>query len=128
MDTFYLHRHGHNTHGTSLRMVIETSLKRRHQAACEELGKLIRDRKDFPINYNHYYTDTVHKKRQERIQAQILEHISKGSPQTLTSSSKMNDRVENLVRHWADKATPNMEECSCEEALDCLLAIYKVRQ
>lgn len=115
------------THGMSLRRGIEPALRRRHQAALEELRKLMQDRRDFPINYNHYHTDTVHKKRQERVQAQILGHISKGSSQSPTCNSNMNDEVKNLVRLWADKSTPNMEEFSCEEALDCLLAIYKVR-
>jgi hypothetical protein len=32
------------------------------------------------------------------------------------------------LQSWADTVTPNMEDFSCEEALDCLLAIYKVSQ
>lgn len=100
----------------------------------DELHKLLQDRKDFPINYNHYYTDTVHKKRQDRIKAQIQQHVpsdfhaaekrcSAGDHYPLINA---NHELNKIIRHWADDVTPNMEEFSCEEALDCLLAIYKV--
>lgn len=102
------------------------ALKKRHQAALEELDKLLQDRKDFPINYNHYYTDTVHKKRQERIQHQIDTHVD----QTCSSDMDLKDRAHDLVKRsvssWSQSVTPDMEDFSCEEALDCLLAIYKV--
>lgn len=100
-----------------------------------ELDKLIQDRKDFPINYNHYYTDTVHKKRQDRITAQIQQHIPEGLHKDVQFCSlgdhypeiNMGHEIQKVVHRWADEVTPNMEDFSCEEALDCLLAIYKVR-
>lgn len=109
-------------------------LKRRREAALGELDKLIQDRSDFPINYNHYYTDNVHKKRQERIKAQIQRHV----PENLYVAERncsvglhypkvdVNKELDKIIRHWADDVTPDMEKFSCEEALDCLLAIYKV--
>lgn len=100
-----------------------------------ELDKLIQDRKDFPINYNHYYTDTVHKKRQDRITAQIREQIPEDFHQSSQRCSAgnhypwidVNLEINRIVRNWAEEVTPNMEDFSCNEALDCLLAIYKVR-
>lgn len=114
--------------------MIHDALKARRQSALDELEELIQDRKDFPINYNHYYTDTVHKKRQDRIKTQIEQHI----PENFHSSTQrcsagdhypwvdVNRELARAVHRWADTVTPNMEKFSCEEALDCLLAIYKV--
>lgn len=61
-------------------------LKTRKQAALQELAKLIKDKKAAPINYNHYYTDNVHKKRADRIEAQLKKHIPQSaSPASSTS-------------------------------------------
>jgi hypothetical protein len=117
--------------------LIQTALQARHQSALEELDKLIHDMKDVPINYNHYYTDNVHKKRQDRVKAQIQEHIPSALTNASTSRCSAGDHygyidisqeITKIVRNWAKKVTPNMESLSCEEALDCLLAIYKVRR
>lgn len=109
-------------------------LKDRREAAFTELDKLFQDRRDFPINYNHYYTDTVHKKRQERIKAQMKRHIPKDFHQSTQKCSvgphyswiDVHQELDKIVRCWAGNATPDMERFSCEEALDCLMAIYKV--
>lgn len=85
------------------------------------------DRKDFPLNYNHYYTDTVHKKRQERIARQIDTHVDENNSREPYFDDRAHDLVKRSVSSWAQSATADMEEFSCEEALDSLLAIYKVR-
>lgn len=111
-------------------------LKTRKEAALQELERLIKDKKAFPINYNHYYTDNVHKKRGKRIEDQLKKHIPGsvkvmpincsmghhyGAPQTNTK-----DELERAMSRWGDSVSNDMEEFSCEESLDCLEAIYKV--
>lgn len=111
-------------------------LKTRKQAALQELERLIKDKKAFPINYNHYYTDNVHKKRGKRIEAQLKKHVPENltvyktncsmgthynAPQTHTK-----DELERVVSRWGDSVSADMEEFSCEESLDCLESIYKV--
>ncbi|ROW11295.1 hypothetical protein VMCG_00863 [Cytospora schulzeri] len=112
------------------------SLKQRRQDALDELEKLIQDKKEPPINYNHYYTDTVHRKRQERMKTELKKHI----PDDLQSSFQRcsvgnhypkidaSHEIDLIVTRWADTVTPDMEEVSILEALDCLMAIYKVLQ
>lgn len=110
------------------------TLKDRHQDALDELTKLIQDKNDFPINYNHYYTDTVHKKRQERIKTELLKHVPEDTHSPIQRCSAGNhypyidvkQEVDQVVRRWAETATPDMEYFSIQEALDCLMAIYKV--
>lgn len=105
------------------------ALKQRRQAALEELDRLLEDRKDFPINYNHYFTDTVHKKRQERIQSQLGHHASTEmyASAGMISRADIPSIIEETVSSWGKSVTADMEQFSCEEALDSLLAIYKVR-
>lgn len=43
------------------------ALKNRRTAALLELERSIEDAKSFPINYNRYYTDTIHKQRLETL-------------------------------------------------------------
>ncbi|KAI3391645.1 hypothetical protein diail_7013 [Diaporthe ilicicola] len=120
--------------------MVATVLKTRKQAAFEELTKIIKDKKAMPINYNHYYTDNIHKKRGERIEAQIREHVTESTssapstgrckPGTNYYSQPLNDKQDELrqaVSEWKDSVNAEMKQFSCEEALDCLEAIYKVQ-
>jgi hypothetical protein len=45
---------------------IEDELKARHQAALKELEMLVEELQRYPINYNHYCTDTIANLRKER--------------------------------------------------------------
>lgn len=94
----------------------------RRAAANKELDELLQDRKDFPINYNHYYTDTITAKRQERLQKQVLDKLPAGTIDMALCHSDF----QRAFHKWGTSATADMEAFSCEEALDSLLAIYKV--
>lgn len=102
-------------------------LKIREQAAMDERGKLEEERKSYPVNYNHYYTDTIKKRRQNRQKESLAKKISGLMPK-YSEPANTTVNVEALINeHW-DSATPDMEEYSAEEALDCLYSIYKVIQ
>lgn len=109
-------------------------LKTRKQAALGELMKLIKDKNNVPINYNHYYTDTIHKKRVERIETQKekskaddVSPMGGGSSGCEDSSEPdTEDEPASVASESSDEATRDMEAFSCEESLDCLKAIYKV--
>lgn len=102
--------------------------------AREELRILIEDLKGFPINYNHYYTDNLHRTGEDKLRTRL----NAINPALLEHRSSMNcsrgahyDKFDlELVIGTLSKATRessvDMEKFSCEEALDCLHAIYKV--
>ena len=46
--------------------LIQDALKSRNEASVEELGLIMKDVRSYPINYNHYYTDMIRKRRQAR--------------------------------------------------------------
>lgn len=105
---------------------MQSELEARRSAAYEELAKLLQDRKEFPINYNHYYTDTVCAKRQSRMKKQILKGLPASSSSTMYNTVTCNQVLLTALDKWDTSATADMEEVSCEEAVDCLMAIYKV--
>lgn len=108
------------------RSTILPALEQHRRAACDELARLIVDCKTFPVNYNHYYTDTIYVKRQQRIEKQLKKAVPKdilSSP--LRETMTVEGLIKQVTRQWS-KHNADMEEISCEETLDCLLAIYKV--
>ena len=84
------------------------------------------------MNYNHYYTDTLYKVRQKRDKASLASCIEDATSHTVlegcnsfqhyTASIDINKAAE----AYSQSINRNMENFSCEEALDCLFAIYKV--
>jgi len=111
---------------------IQETLKERHAAALQELDLIMEDLKGYPINYNHYYTDTTRKLRQERHSKTLTKSIE-GATQHIrlegcdsTHTSAQID-IGQAVHSYAQHIDPDMARISCEEVLDCMLAIYKVR-
>ncbi|TVY73303.1 Interferon-induced GTP-binding protein MxA [Lachnellula suecica] len=112
---------------------IQQELKNRHQAAVKELGLLMKDHKNFPINYNHYYTDTIAKRRQDRSKAALTKAIEGATSSDTTYNGRDTNtttsvNIQLAIASYSSSVDPNMDNFSCEEALDCLLAIYKVSQ
>ena len=111
--------------------LVEDALKARYDSAIEELGRIVEDNKSYPINYNHYYTETINERRQARQKASLAQCIEDattrekldGCHSTHTSASV---DVNRAIEAYSKNIDPNMENISCEEALDCALAIYEV--
>ncbi|TGJ82147.1 hypothetical protein E0Z10_g6598 [Xylaria hypoxylon] len=98
--------------------IVADGLNERREAAIHELKEIIQDNKCAPINYNHYYTDNLQKQRGERFKAQL-------QPTDYRSNTSV---LESAVAAFSSKTAANMEKFSCEEALDCLVSIYKVQE
>jgi hypothetical protein len=115
---------------------IADTLKTRRQAAFHELDLIMQDLESFPINYNHYYTDTVQQLRMRRQKHELENAIRCGIETKMTTATGMNanhpgipsERVNitRVLESFYQSSNSNMESFSCEEALDCLFAIYKV--
>lgn len=100
-------------------------LKIREQAALEERGKLEEERKSYPVNYNHYYTDTIKKRRQRRQKNSFAQKFSGLTPEG-SEPANTGINIEAFIEENWDRVGPDMEQYSGEEALDCLYSIYKV--
>ena len=110
---------------------IKETLQSRKKDAIAELDRILRDKQDFPAVYNHYYTDNVQKARNRR-----MENALKNSMEAATSHDHLPGCNSNhtstsvdlavAIDHFQSKVDRDMERYSCEEALDCLLSMYKV--
>jgi hypothetical protein len=113
---------------------IHDALRQRSKAASDELSKLMSEAKRYPINYNHYYTDTIKSRRHNRQKAALKRTVANAS-RTVGLQNDDGDvydtttsvDIEQVVDELTLTDNPSMESFSCEEALDCLFAIYKVR-
>ena len=110
--------------------IVRGALKQRVEAAEKELASLIQDLRDYPINYNHYYTDTKRKRRLERDLANKRARTSPRSSHATSTSfgtpafgADTTDEIRAL-----EGIDPNMDNQASMDALDSLLAIHKVRE
>jgi hypothetical protein len=85
------------------------------------------------MNYNHYYTETIAERRRERQEtnlAQCIEDAKKVEqlpfPHDVDNAARETINTHDVVQNYFDSHDSDMEDYSCEEALDCLFAIYKV--
>ncbi|KAI9725706.1 MAG: hypothetical protein M1834_009752 [Cirrosporium novae-zelandiae] len=110
---------------------VEDVLKIRHKAALQELDRIMEDIRSYPINYNHYYTDVINKRRQERQKKNLADCVNNATTHVLLPECQSNHTsaivdIDSAVKGYTQQVDPDMEKFSCEEALDCLFAIYKV--
>ncbi|KAI0201806.1 interferon-induced GTP-binding protein Mx [Astrocystis sublimbata] len=107
---------------------ISDALKDRRQAAFCELNLIEKDRRSFPTTYNHYYTDTIFKRRQERQKGLLTKSLEAGKVPWDSQEGFTAVKVEQVIASFSGCVEPDMESFSCEDALDCVVAIYKEQQ
>ena len=108
---------------------MEDELRSRKQAALSELGLLMDDLQSYPQNYNHYYTDTIMKRRDDRQRETLMKCVDGASTGTRMEGNvrTANIGISDFLTSFFQSTEPDMDKFSCEEALDCLFAIYKAR-
>lgn len=112
---------------------LHDQLKERSQDASAELARIMKDNKGYPINYNHYYTETIKRRRHNRQRIEIEQTVKQASQTVIVNDDNYDEPpttrttvdIDAVVAGLADR-DQNMEHFSCQEALDCLIAIYKV--
>ena len=112
---------------------IEDALKLRFDSSAREMERIMEDIKSYPITYNHYYTDKIKKRRREREEKSLAncidnatDHVKLPDCHSDHTSAQVDSR--RAVREYYEELNPDMENHSCEEALDCLHSIYKVSE
>ena len=110
---------------------ITETLHSRKEKAVAELQRLLEDKQDFPAVYNHYYTDNVQKSRNARLERDLTNSIDGATthehlPGCHSNHSSATIDVTRAIDQLQSNVKHDMERYSCEEALDCLLAMYKV--
>jgi hypothetical protein len=111
---------------------INSTLRARREAALQELQKMIKDNHKYPAAYSRSYADSAQKSHNDRIQSVLTDSIYKATSSLINPrchSDHTSDRVDiaAAVTNYTDEINRGLGQHSCEEALDYLLAMYKVR-
>ena len=110
---------------------MEDALRSRFDGSAKEIEKIMEDIKSYPITYNHYYTDTIKKRRREREEKCLANCIDSTTQHVLLPGCNSNHTSAQVdsgkaAQEYSNAVDPDMENHTCEEALDCLYSIYKV--
>ncbi|CAG8006506.1 unnamed protein product [Penicillium salamii] len=104
-----------------------TELRRALEQGTSEL--LIPHQQRHPITYNHYFTETLQHTRTDRQKEQLCEALKRHFNVGRLSSAHAVDYsidLRALLDSLTQSTVPNMTQFASEEALDCMLAYYKV--
>ncbi|KAH1353397.1 hypothetical protein KXV31_002325 [Aspergillus fumigatus] len=107
--------------------IINPILDINFRAAQEELQKICDDEKLQPITYNHYYTDTIQKARYAKLRDFLRQVLGR-----MRSSEDKHHKGESyadyakLLASIDNQPIPDMDQVSCEKAMEELDAYYKV--
>jgi hypothetical protein len=110
---------------------IQDRVRARRRLATEELEKILEETRSYPINYNHYYTDTIKKRQIERRKADLercLEHATQhvDMPGCSSDHTFPSVNVSLAMKVYSERMDPDMDTHSSELVLDCLRAVCKV--
>lgn len=130
-DTLLRDKCPEDVKGRLYALKVNEALRTRCQNALNELEKLNTDCRDFPVTYNHYYTDTIQKKQTDRIQAILNQAVGQATTQKLNEgcrSDHMSTQIDTaaVVAHLHSNINRDMVQYSCESLLDCVQSMYKV--
>ncbi|KAI9778547.1 MAG: hypothetical protein M1816_004023 [Peltula sp. TS41687] len=110
--------------------IFEPALNQLLETLNEKTTELLTPhQKSHPITYNHYFTETLQKLRNERNQNEyskiIKQFFGVSSLETSHHCGRNHDLCQ-LVTALVQRTEPDMNRFACSEALDCMEAYYKV--
>ncbi|KAK5202298.1 hypothetical protein LTR96_011675 [Exophiala xenobiotica] len=83
-----------------------------------------------PITYNHYFTENLQKLRQKRLRELLSEKLDQffgtSSDEGITWCEERSFDVRTLLDALTEKGLPDMDRFACSEAIDGMMAYYKV--
>ncbi len=117
-----------------LALKIEPILSQARKASQQELKGIIRDKSRHPITYNHYFTSTLQKSRQERfgvglksITAKATVMVEKKTWEAGSGYVRKEYIDPKVLKDALDKRVEDdMDTVSAEEALESEMAYYKI--
>lgn len=110
--------------------IFEPALDQLLENLNEKITELLTPhQKCHPIIYDHYFTENLQKLRNERNQNEYSKIVTKFFGVTALEVSHYCNRhhdLSQLVTALVQRTEPDMNRFACSEALDCMMAYYKV--
>lgn len=110
--------------------IFEPALNQLLKTLNEKTTELLKPhRKSHPITYNHYFTQTLQKLRDERNRVEYSKIIKQFFNISSLDTPHYCDRhhdLSQLLNALLQRTEPDMNRFACSEALDCMEAYYKV--
>ncbi|KAF2844124.1 Dynamin family protein [Plenodomus tracheiphilus IPT5] len=108
-----------------VRKALDTSLRK----AQKELCNILSDEQAHPITYNHYYTDNIHKAREDASRQGLQASMDHAVANEWNGKMHVSNTPMDLTRlctSLKSRVVVDMTEQACEESLAALKAYYKV--
>lgn len=105
---------------------LDARLREREKAAEVMLKKILSGYRGLPINYDHDYTETIQKLRHDR-NMRSLNLATAAATVSDTLADNQDCTLDMVPSQVVQRSHQDMDRFGCEEALDGMQAIYKVR-
>lgn len=116
-----------------MRDIVEPALESITRTLQSKADELLEPHKNgHPITYNHYFTETLQKVRDERrmdeVRRALVDWLDVDEDELDTGSTRLsgNFNLRELMKALASRSEPDMDRFAASEALDCMEAYYKV--
>jgi len=131
LQLILLHTADETTSGGLSREVIDPAMEKYTAQLERKVEEIIRPHQQgHPITYNHYFTETIQKARQEHAkkdQARQLNAFFKIKPDMGSSYVQHGGfHTGQLLEALNQRTEADMDRYACSEAVDCMEAYYKV--
>lgn len=117
----------------TMREIVQPTLESIARTLQSKADELLEPHKNgHPITYNHYFTETLQKVRDERrideVRSTLAHWLEKDENELDTRTCKLHGTfdVRGLMNALASRTEPGMDRFAASEALDCMEASYKV--
>jgi GTPase SAR1 family protein len=131
LELILIHTTDETTRDGLLREIIEPAMDRITKELGMKVSEIMRPhQKGHPITYNHYFTETIQKARQEHEKKNMIQPLNaffKLKPQTTSSYIQPQTFITaDLLDALTQRTEEDPDRFACSEAVDCMEAYYKV--
>lgn len=120
-----------------LREVVDPIMTQKVKHVDEKLQELMaQNKRGHPITYNHYFTETIQKVRQERMEKEVMGRLQnllgRNAMKSIEKGDTLDDlnaggvKVSSLLSALSPSNETEMDRYACSEILICMEAYYKV--
>lgn len=114
-----------------LEHIINSSIDKIELSLRSKTKELLRPQQSgHPITYNHYFTESVQKAREDHFRNSITRNLKQffgnAYPARESIEKMYQFRMDSLIDILGTQTEADMERFACSEAIDCMQAYYKV--